>query len=251
MTGPRRRSHIARNAAIAWSYAGYLDPEKVAYWYFRLNGFFQIENFVVHPARRGGQRIDADLLAVRFPYRAERMFDDPNDIMADDERRLALSRDRIDVIIGEVKTNQPCALNGPWIQEDCQNVHRVLAAIGCLLPDQIEQAAADIYRAGVHVNKLRLRIRLIAVGGERSEELSATYPDVVQLTWPEMLAFIWERRETHLIHSSIFQFSLTLNLGQEWGSAMARLTVDSNLSKSGQLSAISIVRSTQPGSRLT
>lgn len=44
-----------------------LDPEKVAYWYFRLNGFFQIENFVVHPERRGSQRTDADLLAVRFP----------------------------------------------------------------------------------------------------------------------------------------------------------------------------------------
>jgi hypothetical protein len=57
-----------------------LDPEKVAYWYFRLNGFFQIENFVVHPARRGGQRTDADLLTVRFPHRAERLFDDPNDI---------------------------------------------------------------------------------------------------------------------------------------------------------------------------
>jgi hypothetical protein len=55
-----------------------LDPEKVAYWYFRLNGFFQIENFVVHPERRGTQRTDADLLAVRFPHRAERLFDNPN-----------------------------------------------------------------------------------------------------------------------------------------------------------------------------
>ena len=62
-----------------------LDPEKVAYWYFRLNGFLQIENFVVHPERRGGQRTDADLLAVRFPHRAERLFDSPNDIMTDDE----------------------------------------------------------------------------------------------------------------------------------------------------------------------
>ena len=70
----------------------HIDPEKVAYWYFRLNGFLQIENFVVHPERRGGQRTDADLLAVRFPYRAERLFDDPNDIMADDERLLVLSR---------------------------------------------------------------------------------------------------------------------------------------------------------------
>ena len=32
-----------------------LDAEKVAYWYFRLNGFPQIENFVVHPKRRGSR----------------------------------------------------------------------------------------------------------------------------------------------------------------------------------------------------
>ena len=125
-------------------------PEKVAYWYFRLNGFLQIENFVVHPERRGSQRTDADLLAVRFPYRAERLFDDPNDIMADDEHRLALSRDLTDVVIVEVKTNQPCTLNGPWTRQDQQNVHRVLAAIGCLPPDRIANAAADIYRAGIH-----------------------------------------------------------------------------------------------------
>ena len=25
-----------------------LKPEKVAYWYLRLNGFLQIENFVLH-----------------------------------------------------------------------------------------------------------------------------------------------------------------------------------------------------------
>jgi len=172
---------------------GGLDPEKVAYWYFRLNGFLQIENFVVHPTRRGGQRTDADLLGVRFPFRAERLFDDPNDIMADDEERLALSRDVIDVVIAEVKTNQPCTLNGPWTRADRQNVHRVIAAIGCLPSDHVEKAAADIYRAGIHSSKFGVRIRLVAVGRERSAELSATYPNVVQLAWPDVLAFIWER----------------------------------------------------------
>ena len=113
--------------------------------------------------------------------------------MADDEQRLALSRDRIDVVIAEVKKNQPCTLNGPWTRQDDQNVHRVLAAIGCLPPNQIEQAAADIYRAGLHVSDLGLRIRLVAVGREHSEHLSATYPQVVQRTWPEVLAFIWDR----------------------------------------------------------
>jgi len=26
-----------------------IDPEDLAYWYFRLNGFLAIKNFVVHP----------------------------------------------------------------------------------------------------------------------------------------------------------------------------------------------------------
>ena len=170
-----------------------LDAEKVAYWYLRLNGFFQIENFVVHPARRGGQRTDADLLAIRFPFRAERLFDDPNDIMADDVKQLALSCDLIDVVVAEVKTNQPCTLNGPWTQEDRQNVHRVLAAIGCLPSNRIEPAAADIYAAGFHRTEAQLRIRLVAVGRDRNEDLAATYPEETQLIWPEMLAFIWGR----------------------------------------------------------
>jgi hypothetical protein len=134
--------------------AGRLHPGKVGYWYHRLNGLFQIENFVVRPTRCGGQRTDTDLLAVRFPFRAERLLDDPNDIMADDEQRLALSRDRVDVVIAEVKTNQPCTLNGPWARPDQQNVDRVLVAIGCLPHDQIKQAAADNYRAVVPVTML-------------------------------------------------------------------------------------------------
>ena len=30
-----------------------LNPEKVAYWYLRLNGFLQIEDFYVHPDGKG------------------------------------------------------------------------------------------------------------------------------------------------------------------------------------------------------
>lgn len=170
----------------------HLNAEKVAYWYFRLNGFLQIENFVVHPQGRGSQRTDADLLAVRFPFRAERLFDDPQDVMADDVHQLALSGNLIDIIIAEVKTNQPCTLNGPWTREDRQNVHRVLAAIGCLPSGRIEAAAADIYRVGFH-RSAALRIRLVAVGRDRSDEIAKSYPDVTQLCWAGMLAFIWER----------------------------------------------------------
>lgn len=169
-----------------------LDPEKVAYWYFRLNGFLQIENFVVHPEGRGSQRTDADLLAVRFPHRAERLFDDPDDIMADDRDQLKLSSDLVDIVIAEVKTNQPCTLNGPWTQRDQQNVHRILAAIGCLPHGEIDAAAEDIYRGGCHQSDA-LRIRLVAVGRDRNEEIVTKYPEVTQLRWADMLSFIWCR----------------------------------------------------------
>ncbi|WP_156438916.1 hypothetical protein [Bradyrhizobium valentinum] len=118
--------------------------EKVAYWYFRLNGFLQIENFVVHPERRGSQRTDADLLGVRFRHRAEFTFDHQTPMK--DDSRLCFSPRLDDIVIVEVKTNQPCTLNGPWTDPDRQNVQRVVAAIGCLPRASISEAAKCITR---------------------------------------------------------------------------------------------------------
>jgi hypothetical protein len=146
----------------------------------------------VHPRQSGGQRTDADLIGVRFPHRAERRFDDPNDIMVDDEQRLALSHDRVDVIIAEVKSG-PCTLNGPWTDREKKNIHRVLAAIGCLSEDRTATAADDIYRAGIHLSDLGLRIRLVAVGRDRNDEIAAQRPDVSQVVWSEICDFIWHR----------------------------------------------------------
>ena len=150
-----------------------IDPERVAYWYFRLNGFLQIENFVVHPGGRGSQRTDADLLAARFPHRREFLFDHDNP-MQDDVAGLRLTADCIDVVIAEIKTNGPCRRNGPWTNKDQRNVDRVLAAIGCLQEDEISQAASAVYETGAF-RRDRLQIRLVAVGRQASAELAARY----------------------------------------------------------------------------
>ena len=46
--------------------------ETLAYWYLRLNGFFPLRDFVLHPlhesASDDNQTADCDLLAVRFPH---------------------------------------------------------------------------------------------------------------------------------------------------------------------------------------
>lgn len=49
--------------------------EELAYWYFRLNGFFLLQNYVLHNIGEGRQRgtADIDLLVIRFPYVYEKV----------------------------------------------------------------------------------------------------------------------------------------------------------------------------------
>jgi hypothetical protein len=48
-----------------------LNSESLTYWYFRLNGFFTIPNFVVHPDRGSKQRTEVDVFGIRLPNRHE------------------------------------------------------------------------------------------------------------------------------------------------------------------------------------
>ncbi len=172
-----------------------LTTERVAFWYFRLNGYLQMENFIVHPSKgRGSQRTDADLIGVRFPYRNERLIDDPDDVMQDDTDALGLTSDWTDIVIVEVKTNDPCTLNGPWTNKDAENVHRVLAAIGCFDPDRLDEVATCMYGQGLFEDEgLKLRVRLVAIGASINSELKRDHPGVVQLTWPMVMGFIGDR----------------------------------------------------------
>ena len=44
------------------------NGEKIVYWYLRLNGFFPLENFVIHRTQDIKYPSDVDVIAVRFPY---------------------------------------------------------------------------------------------------------------------------------------------------------------------------------------
>jgi len=109
-----------------------IDPEKLAYSYFRLNGCLTIENFVIHPDWGRTQRTDIDLIAVRFPHRAELL----HKPMRDNDNTFA-DRTRIRVIFAEVKTGT-CNLNGPWINRKRKNMQRALRAIGAFPKDMAD-----------------------------------------------------------------------------------------------------------------
>ncbi len=105
--------------------------ETLTYWYLRLNGFFPLRNFVLHPPYESegtnNQAADSDLLAVRFPHVYEEIGGQPDDW---DSRfrtwSFSLEEDVIGLII-EVKTS-PNA-NRSEIRENSFNRSRIKQAV--------------------------------------------------------------------------------------------------------------------------
>lgn len=161
-----------------------MNPEIIAYWFFRLNGCATITNFIVHPDRRGSQRTDVDVLAVRFPYRTELLTS--GDPMPD--HPVFNSDGKIDIIFAEVKHGL-CRLNGPWTNPEDENMQRVLYAVGAFDRQQVLEAAQALYQEGYYQNGI-YRVRLFAVGDRKND---AILPTAVQLLWDEILAFIFDR----------------------------------------------------------
>lgn len=124
------------------------SPERLAYWYFRLNGFLTTENFIVHPDRGDRQQTDADLLAVRFCHRVENL-----ECPMEDDPRVACCDQFVNVVIAEVKTGY-CALNGPWTEPSRGNMRRVLSATGCIARDLLEHASQSLYKKGKWASEL-------------------------------------------------------------------------------------------------
>ncbi|NPV45153.1 MAG: hypothetical protein HPY70_14460 [Firmicutes bacterium] len=175
-----------------------IAPEKVAYWFFRLNGCLTIVNFIVHPDlirsdEPRSQRTDVDILAVRFPNRCELLTSGKP--MRDHEVFVSLGK--IDLIIAEVKHGR-CRLNGPWTRSHDKNLHRVLYSIGAFTKGDVSRVADALYRKGYYSNE-QFRVRVFAVGAEKNSQLPE---GVVQLTWKELLEFIHSRFSQYREHKA-------------------------------------------------
>jgi hypothetical protein len=163
-----------------------VNPEKLAYWYFRLNGFLTITNFVVHPEHGKEQRTDIDILGYRFPYRAE-LFDNP---MADDSL-FTKGIKKPYFVIAEVK-QQTCNLNGPWTEKESQNMHRVLRAVGIFPENEVDIVAESLYKEGCFQSD-NTYLTLFCLGNKINKGLLQRYPKVPQVKWSDVLTFIYER----------------------------------------------------------
>ncbi len=175
-----------------------ITSERLAYWFFRLNGFLTTDNFVVHVDEGLGQQTDVDVLGVRFPYRAE------NQIRPMLDHLEFVDNARIQVVLVETKKSQ-CGLNTAWTEEARGNLERVLRAGGFVASAEVPEVAKSLYETGDWSSN-SLRASLVAVGKTHNSGLQRRYPLVRQLLWREdILPFIherfWSYREEKRMHA--------------------------------------------------
>lgn len=173
-----------------------LDPEKVAYWYFRLNGCFTITNFLLHlPDASGNVYSDGDILAIRFPYRVE----------LDDSKRGAMQDDtifteqpagsKLNYYVVEVKYwDGEAVLNNSWRRND--NVLReIVKRTGLIAPADLPNVVSQLFQYWRYENdSILIRVLAVAKRFPSIPRDEMPLPLSQQLTWEgNILPFIHRR----------------------------------------------------------
>lgn len=170
--------------------------EDIGYWFFRLNGFLAIPNFVVHPDEGSNQRTDVDIIGVRFPHRSEIV----REPLQDHDQVTKVQGHKPWLVFAEVKKNK-CRLNGPWTRPVTGNMQRVLGAVGIVPADKQDEVADSLYTSG-NWSDPHLRVSLFCLGRTHNRGLAQDYPDVPQVLWPDVLSFVFDRFRSYRLQKS-------------------------------------------------
>ncbi len=170
--------------------------EDVASFYFRLNGFFAIPGFILHPDEPSEySRTDLDLFAVRFPFSSE-IIDKRK--MVDDSIITKLygdSPNRILFILVEVKAGK-CKINGPWSDKTKRNMEIVIRRMGFDNfendEEKILSIAEEMYKESRWENEEYI-LQYLTVGERETTGLQRKHPKLVQITYKVMAKFFLSR----------------------------------------------------------
>ena len=147
--------------------------EKFVRWFLRFNGYFSIENFIVHDSTRIkngaiGNITETDLLSVRFPNTKEII---DNITMEYFLKLIKNQNGRIDVIISESKTGSKDKPNGIWINKNTEAIKYIIRFIGLFKEESIiENVSLSLSNKFTYEDQ-NVRIRLIMF----SEQLNKHY----------------------------------------------------------------------------
>lgn len=164
------------------------NVEKLAYWYLRLNGYFTVENFSIHPDTNNDRGTDADLLAVRFPYSTE------NPLRYNFERdHTFIVQNKIDFLIVEVKSSR-CEINiKTWGNPEEKHVQYALRWMGFYgSGKEIDDIANQIYNPGIWSND-SFCVRHCCFGEKENPDLQIQHPMIVQKKLIDLTEYLRQR----------------------------------------------------------
>jgi hypothetical protein len=142
-----------------------------------------INDFVLHRDEKPwGQRTDADIFGVRFPFRTELEFEDDEPFRFHGTPYF---------IIAEV-TQGECKLNGPWTTPADENMQYLLRALGAFESNKLDDIAQSLYDK-YHYDDPEFRVELIAFGKKSSSNFSNLQKPLVQLEFHDLCSFIFRR----------------------------------------------------------
>ena len=165
------------------------NPERIAYWFFRLNGCFILDNFLVHHPQRDFGGTEIDILATRFPYRRELASSPlPSAQPMQDHDFFENENGLINIYFVEVKRSL-MRINDSWLKPEKQNMEYLLEAIGAIQKEKINEVANKLYLEHSYTDD-RYCVRYVAVGDAPANELPTI---ITTLSWTEILSFIYHR----------------------------------------------------------
>lgn len=143
--------------------------EQLTKWYLRFNGYFTVDNFIIHAAddlqriSKGvvGNYTDIDVLGLRMPFHLEQTGE--LEIVPHDKLHCI---EKIDVVIAECKTGNQNGLNSLWSKGDTKAIEYLLKFCGLFNTEkQVKDAALELLTHLKFEND-KIRIRTILFSQE-------------------------------------------------------------------------------------
>lgn len=166
--------------------------EELVKWYLRLNGYFVIPNFILHPLMSGGsQRTEIDLIGTRFPYQSEIVCNSEGDrILMENDKNLVTDR-RIDCLIVSVKGVQSQAEVNKSIKK-FENLMDIIKRFGFVESEEkIAEVAKELLKEK-RALKDQFQIRFLAIAGKPNR-----YSESKQLIFHDIVDFILKRFQAY------------------------------------------------------
>jgi hypothetical protein len=159
--------------------------ETMAYWYFRLNGFFPLKNFVIHRTENIKYPSDCDVLAIRPPHVYEPIGGNQHDW----DQRITASIDfsKTIGIVCEVKT-------GHYTSDTLfptQSMEYCIGRLGLFPRDSVGRVSSDLNGCAYKVFPNNTAIAKVLISNRNQRERN----DFIQISLDEIEMFLKARIE--------------------------------------------------------